>query len=104
MQANTAKHTLFVLILTYTRPIEEVDRLLEAHRNYLTRYYEEGNFLTSGAQEPRVGGVILARAESKALIESVIANDPFLIAEVARYTIVEFHPTRAAAGLEPLLS
>ena len=54
--------------------------------------------------EPRAGGVILARAESKTQIESIIANDPFLIAEVARYTIVEFHPTRAAAGLEPLLS
>jgi|SRR6266700_5015708 uncharacterized protein YciI len=103
MPASQEKRSLFALILTYIKPLEEVDRLVEAHRVYLRRYYEQGNFLTSGAQKPRTGGFILARAESKAQIENIIANDPFLSDGVAHYDIVEFLPSSFAPGFEQLL-
>jgi len=63
--ATSEDRSLFALILTYIKPLEEVDRLGEAHRAYLNRYYEQGNFLTSGAQKPRVGGFILARPRAE---------------------------------------
>lgn len=104
MPANPENRSLFALILTYIKPLEEVDRLIEPHRAYLRHYYEQGNFLVSGAQKPRTGGFILSRAESKAQIESIIANDPFLSEGVARYDIVEFQPSSIAPGLEQLRS
>jgi uncharacterized protein YciI len=104
MPANPEKRSLFALILTYIKPMEEVDRLIEPHRAYLKRYYEQGNFLVSGAQIPRTGGFILARAESKAQIETIIASDPFLSEGVARYDIIEFQTSSFASGFEQFLS
>lgn len=104
MQAEAAERSLFILILTYVKPLTEVDRLLEAHRSYLMRYYEQGDFLLSGAQKPRVGGVILARAENRTQIENIVQNDPFLREGVAQYNIVECLPSRVAAGLEQMLA
>lgn len=36
---------LFVLELTYVGSLEEVDKLMSRHREYLRRYYETGAFL-----------------------------------------------------------
>lgn len=103
MQTNSEKRNLFALTLTYIKPLTEIDRLLDGHRLYLKRYYEQGVFLVSGAQEPRVGGFILARAASKAQVERLIQDDPFLSEGAAQYTIVEFRPGSFAPGLEQFL-
>jgi len=104
MQSTPVERSLFVLILTYVKPLSEVDRLLAPHKIYLERNYKAGHFLTSGRQEPRIGGVILAQAESKERINAIITEDPFLTEGVAEYQVVEFHPSQAASGLERLLS
>lgn len=49
---------MFIAILTYIKPLEEVDRFLQAHRDYLAEHYAAGDFIASGPQNPRVGGVI----------------------------------------------
>jgi uncharacterized protein YciI len=94
MQSIPAERTLFVLLITYIKPLDEIDRLLTPHKNYLDRHYTSGHFLTSGRQEPRTGGVILAQAENKAQIQAITEEDPFLTERVAEYHIVEFHPSR----------
>lgn len=104
MQSLPAERRLFLLLLTYVKPLDEVDRLLVHHRSYLDRHYTAGHFLISGRQEPRTGGVILAQAENREQILRIIAEDPFLAEGVAEYHIVEFHPSRYALGFEQLLS
>lgn len=47
---------MFIAILTYKKPLCEVDRFLQAHREYLTKHYAVGDFIASGPQTPRVGG------------------------------------------------
>ena len=84
---------MFIAILTYKKPLEEVDRFLQAHRDYLTEHYASGDFIASGPRTPRVGGVIIIKAESRAVVDSIIAQDPFNINDVADYQIVEFTPT-----------
>ena len=84
---------MFIAILTYKKPLEEVDRFLQAHREYLAEHYDAGDFIASGPQTPRVGGVILMKAESRAEIDSIIEQDPFNINGIADYRIVEFTPT-----------
>ena len=94
---------MFVVLLSYTRPLEAVDALVPAHREFLREMYDNGTFLLSGRKEPRTGGVILARAGSLAELQSVLTRDPFHAHGVASYEIVEFVPTMAADALRSLL-
>lgn len=84
---------MFIAILTYKKSLEEVDCYLQAHRDYLSEHYAAGDFIMSGPQTPRVGGVIIINAESVAAVDSIIAQDPFKINGIADYQIVEFTPT-----------
>jgi len=84
---------MFIISLTYIKPLEEADVLLEEHVAYLKEQYALGNFLASGRKVPRTGGVILARGASREEIETIIALDPFHSNGVAKYEITEFSPT-----------
>ncbi|MEY9964482.1 uncharacterized protein YciI [Streptacidiphilus sp. MAP12-16] len=90
---------MYVVTLTYTAPLEQIDALVPAHREWLDRNYADGAFLASGAQIPRVGGVVLARAESRAALDAVLAGDPFRVGGVATYQVVEFTATKTAPEL-----
>jgi uncharacterized protein YciI len=95
---------MFVIMLNYVRPLNEVDVYLEAHRAFLAAQYAAGIFLMSGPKEPRTGGVVLARANTLDELHEVLARDPFQIHGIAAYEIVQFSPRAAAPGLEHLLS
>lgn len=84
---------MFIAILTYKKTLEEVDRFLQAHRDYLAKHYAAGDFITSGPQNPRIGGVIMMKADSRAAVDAIISQDPFNINGIADYQIVEFTPT-----------
>ena len=43
---------MFVAILTYVRPLEEVDALLAEHVQFLDRHYASGLFVVSGRRVP----------------------------------------------------
>ena len=95
---------MFIIILSYLKPISEIDALLEPHVKFLNDYYASGVFLASGRKVPRTGGVILAKAESREEIERIVAEDPFAVHGVASYEIIEFTASKAAPGLEGLLN
>ena len=84
---------MFIAILTYKKPLKEVDHFLQAHREYLAEHYAAGDFIASGPQIPRVGGVIMIKAENRRVVDAIIAQDPFNINDIADYNIVEFTPT-----------
>ena len=84
---------MFIAILTYKKPLSEVDRFLAAHREYLSKHYATGDFIASGPQTPRVGGVIMIKANDRTSVDSIISQDPFNINGIANYQIVEFTPT-----------
>lgn len=87
---------MFVVSLTYIKPLSEVDQYIEAHVAYLEKYYGAGKFIASGRKVPRTGGVILVNADSREEVDSIIKEDPFHLANVSNYEITEFIPTMAA--------
>jgi uncharacterized protein YciI len=93
---------VYAVILRYKRPLAEVDKHAEAHRAWLRKQYAAGHFLVSGPQQPRTGGFILARAESKAAVEAILAGDPFNSEQIADYEIIEFLPFMTAPELAGL--
>lgn len=90
---------MFIISLTYIKPLEEVDALLEEHVTYLKEQYALKNFLASGRKVPRTGGVILARGASRGEIETIITLDPFYRHGIAEYGITEFTPTMTSDEL-----
>ncbi len=89
---------MFIVSLHYVGELERIDALLEEHRTFLQRYYDAGNFIVSGRKEPRTGGIIIARAKSRDILEKIIAEDPFNREKVAEYQITEFVPTKFASS------
>ncbi|MCL5270941.1 MAG: YciI family protein [bacterium] len=90
----------FIIELTYTAPTERIEAAVAEHRAYLQKGYDAGLLLCSGPQVPRVGGVIVARGESREVIERFFADDPFNTNIVASYRIIEFDPVKRQPFLE----
>ena len=93
---------VFVLLLTYVKPLSEVDALMREHVAWLDEQYEAGRFLVSGRQIPRTGGVILARGDDREDIEALAATDPFVSGGVATCEVIQFRASQTAAGLDRL--
>ncbi|MFF3749197.1 YciI family protein [Streptomyces sp. NPDC002018] len=91
---------MFVLELTYTAPLDQVEALLDAHVEWLDTGYGSGVFLASGRKNPRDGGVILAVGDDRAGMERLTAADPFVTGGVCTYRITEFIATKTAPVLE----
>ncbi len=92
---------MFILSLTYTADLSEVDRHIEPHMDWVKDGYDRGIFLASGRKNPRTGGVILAHG-TRSEIDAIVAADPFTIHRVADYEVTEVMVTRTAEGLEGL--
>ncbi|WP_295812022.1 YciI family protein [uncultured Apibacter sp.] len=85
---------MFIVVLTYHKELREVENYLEDHKQFLDKFYQRGNFITSGRQHPRIGGVILCKACNRQEVENIISQDPFYTNQIAGYQIIEFEPTK----------
>lgn len=94
---------MYLVDITYIKPLAEVDSLITAHVDYLNKYYDAGVFLLSGRKEPRTGGLIWVEADSRSRVDSIVAEDPFFIHKIAQYSITEFFPTKSCAALDQLV-
>jgi uncharacterized protein YciI len=88
---------LFVVIVRYIADLSEIETHLDAHRKFLGDNYKNGVFIVSGPQIPRSGGIILAKCESRKLLEQILSKDSFAEHKLAEYQIYEF----SAAGYTP---
>jgi len=91
---------MFVLLLTYTTPLDEVDALMRKHMAWLDEHYAAGRFIVSGRRVPRTGGVILARGDDREEMEALAAGDPFVQGGVATVEVIQFRASQKAPGFE----
>lgn len=82
---------VFIAILTYTRPIEEIDANLAKHREYLKNLVEKHKLLVAGRLNPRTGTVIISKNISRQEFEDIVKNDPFFT--LSDHKILEMTPT-----------
>ncbi len=67
-------------IIRYRKPIEDVQKHVDAHRAYCQGLKQEGLLLASGPLAPRNGGAMLLRVpddEAQATLDSIRDNDPY---------------------------
>ncbi len=50
---------MFIIQLSYKVSLDQVDKYIDSHIEYLNNEYEVGNFILSGRKAPRNGGAII---------------------------------------------
>ena len=86
----------FLLEGEHLVPFEKRDPgMISAHRAFLQRGYDRGDFLLSGPQVPPNGGFLLARAESREALDRLLEQEPFVKAGLMVFVrITEFLPVQ----------
>lgn len=91
---------MFVIELTYKADLAKIDAQMKAHVAFLKKYYDAGNFLISGRQIPRTGGIIIAVGESRERMEAVMREDPFVKHGLADARVIEFNASQRASDIQ----
>lgn len=94
---------IYVVVLTYVRPLEEIDEQIPAHVEWLKRGYADGVFIASGRRIPRTGGVILAKSDNLEQLQARLSQDPFQQYGLASADVIPFDASMTSLPLQGLL-
>ncbi|MGJ8515493.1 hypothetical protein R84981_002519 [Carnimonas sp. R-84981] len=95
---------MYVIELTFTCPVDEVQPQVVPHLNYLDEHYAKKHFIASGAKNPRDGGIIIANGKlPRDELDKIISEDPFYKHNMADYRVVEFVVDKYDDAIESLL-
>jgi uncharacterized protein YciI len=91
----------FLLEGEHIVPFEQrAPELIAAHRAFLQAGYDKGDLLLSGPTIPPKGGVLVARAASRAALDAMLAEEPYCKVGVMRFAaIIAFRPVMHQAML-----
>ncbi|MCA1489811.1 YciI family protein [Sinorhizobium alkalisoli] len=95
--------TVFAVLLKFSDNKDAAGPLLEGHRYWIRRGFEEGVFLLVGSLRPDLGGAIVAHNTTLPDLEDRVNADPFVAEGVVKAEILEIAPAKADAKLEFLL-
>ena len=95
---------MFLVTLTYIRPIEEVEAKTVEHREWLDQHLTSGLMILTGPMIPRTGGVLIARGGgTKDDLAAILRDDPFQVHGLADYVITEFKAGKFHPALEGIV-
>ena len=94
---------MVIIELTYTADLARIDAHMKAHMRWLNAQYAAGRFLVSGRKIPRDGGIIIATGGSRATIEALAQEDPFVANGLATARVVEFRASQRAKNIQELV-
>ncbi len=94
---------MFLVDMTFTDPTLIPPEKTTAHRDYLAGEYAKGHLMFGGPKSPRTGGFILSAHRDQAELETMLQNDPLVLAGLARFEITAFKPVMAAQEFAGLL-
>lgn len=96
---------LFLIKITYIKPIEIVEKIRPMHRDYLKEGYKNKLLLLSGPHKEynnKLGGIIIGKFKDMAQADNFAKNDPFYLNQTATYEIIEFEAVLFDNALEKL--
>lgn len=91
---------MYIVSLSYVRPMEEVEALLAPHIQWLDRYFAAEVFIAAGRKDPRTGGIVLVKDIERSRLDAILAEDPFVA--VANYEVTKLNVTRTAQDFAAL--
>jgi uncharacterized protein YciI len=90
---------MFVVLLKFSRNKSRAGQLMEGHKAWIKRGFDDGVFLLTGSLRPDLGGAVVAHNTARADLEQRVNEDPFVAEGVVSAEILEIAPSKAA---EPL--
>lgn len=93
---------MFMLNVSYSKSPDEVTPHIKPHGEWVAKYFKEGIFLFAGPKKSGLGGVIGVKAIEKKRLLEVLAEDPYVKADVADVEIVDFDCKAAGDAIAAL--
>jgi len=94
-----------IALVRYRKPLEDILKVVDAHRAYLRDLQAKGLMLASGPMDPRSGGILLLRVPdegSAAALDAIRDGDPFIQQGCAQYELLPWLPTIGVDALDKL--
>ncbi|HHW7579631.1 TPA: YciI family protein [Mannheimia haemolytica] len=71
-------------------PAEQAESMLNSHRAWFTKYFQQGSFLLLGPYlDQDYAGVIIAQTENREALDTILAEDVYF-PDLADYEVREF--------------
>jgi uncharacterized protein YciI len=94
---------MFVVLLKFSDNRSKAGQLMEGHKEWIKRGFDDGVFLLAGSLQPNSGGGIVAHNTSLPDLHGRVSTDPFVVEKVVTAEILEITPSRAEERLKFLL-
>lgn len=94
---------MFVILLRFSDNRGEAGRLMDGHKAWLSRGFEDGVFLLAGSLVPGLGGAIVAHGTSLPELRDRVNGDPFVVENVVIAEILEVAASKSDERLAFLL-
>jgi len=94
---------MFIVTLKFSNNKAKSGQLMEAHKEWIKRGFDDGVFLLVGSLQPSLGGGIVAHNTSLSELQTRVNDDPFVAENVVSAEILELAPARADERLEFLV-
>jgi uncharacterized protein YciI len=85
---------MFIVLLKFVDK-SKAGPLMESHKAWIKRGFDDGVFLLVGSLQPSLGGGIVAHNTALADLQSRVNDDPFVAEKVVTAEILEIAPSRA---------
>lgn len=94
---------MFIVLLRFSTARDQAGRLMQAHKDWLQRGFDDGVFVLAGSIQPQAGGMILAQGIASSALQARVEEDPFVSEGVVSAQILEVSPAKADPRLAFLL-
>jgi uncharacterized protein YciI len=94
---------MFVVLLEFAAQRGRASELMDRHKAWIQRGFDDGVFVLAGSLQPQRGGAIVAHNTSLAALQSRVADDPFVAHGVVSAQVLEITPSRTDERLKAFL-
>ncbi len=90
---------MFIVLLKFAANKARASQLMEGHKAWIERGFDDGVFLLTGSLQPGLGGAVLAHNTSLPDLQRRVDNDPFVMEGVVDAEILDIATSRADGRL-----
>ena len=95
---------MFIVLLKFAANKGRASELMEGHKAWIARGFDDGVFLLTGSLRPGLGGAVVAHNMSLADLQRRMSDDPFVAEGVVSAEILDIATSRTDERLASLLA
>lgn len=80
---------MVLIIVNYTKPLEDIKKLLPEHIKFTKNACKEGKFIFNGPRKTHTGGIGIVNTSLEEAQE-IIKGSPFYLNQAAEHEFIEF--------------